>query len=427
MKLRALTIGIKIESLEELEGALLRAAVLGDELRKGIEAELEGGMEVQTVRIATNSFEEWIGCLDENEKGGNDYTMADSGSGTTSLATKATIIAQIINATGIEFCSLGPALTVNGIRAIPTLLKASSRISASAALRCWEERDGPELEALDEAKRDAVVEVMVALAQVGEGLGNFRFAAGVDIEPNTPFFPVAFHDASKPTTVSIGTENSDLVVEAFENAGEEGIVGAAQRLQTAMNTRLLSLEALVRRLLLARPADAPVVVYGGIDTSINPSIGGPNHSLVRAYEMVVGEGRFGKSGTLAVSEALTRVVYNGLPGLKKVGFCGLMLPAMEDHLLAARASQHVPAYGISDLLAFSAVCGVGIDTVPVSLPEIQAAPTRVKALLLDMAALSRKKGRPLACRLFPVVGGKVGDMTTFDSPYLVNCAIFALP
>lgn len=183
----------------------------------------------------------------------------------------------------------------------------------------------------------------------------------------------------------------------------------------------------MRRLLLARPADAPVVVYGGIDTSINPSIGSSNHSLVRAYELVVGEGRFGKSGTLAVSEALTRVVHNGLPGLKKVGFCGLMLPAMEDHLLAARASQDVPAYGISDLLAFSAVCGVGVDTVPVSLPEIQAAPGKVKALLLDIAALSRKKGRPLACRLFPVVGGKVGDMTRFDSPYLINCAIFSLP
>jgi len=419
MKLRALTIGIKVESLDELEGAFLRAGVLGDQLRKDIEADPEGGMEVQTVRIATNPFEEWIGCLDDDEPEAN--------GGACTLAQKAARIAQVCEATGLEFCSLGPARTVKGIKAILILLKASTRISASAALRCWEEGDGPEVELLEEAKRDAVVEVMVALAEEGEGLGNFRFAAGVGIEPNTPFFPVAFHDASAPTTVSIGTENSDVVVEAFEAAEGKGLGEAARCLQNAMRGHLLPLEALVRRLLLARPADAPVVVYGGIDTSINPSMGSPKHSLVRAYEVVVGEGRFGKSGTLAVSEALTRVVYQGLPGLKKVGFCGLMLPAMEDHLLAARASQDVPAYGISDLLALSAVCGVGVDTVPVSLPEIQAAPGRVRALLMDIAALSRKKGRPLACRLFPVAGGKVGDMTTFDSPYLINCSIFALP
>jgi hypothetical protein len=403
----------------------MRAAALGAQLRQDIEAAPEGGMEVQTVRIVTNPFEEWIGCLDaDGNNGGNGSNSNDGGGG---LAQKAARIAQACEATGLEFCSLGPAHTVAGMKAIPTLLKASTRISASAALRCWEEGDGPEVELLEEAKRDAVVEVMVALAQDGEGLGNFRFAVGVAIEPNTPFFPVAFHDARAPTTVTIGTENSDIVVEAFEAAEGKGLGEAARRLQTAMSARLLPLEALVRRLLLARPADAPVVVYGGIDTSVNPSMGSPKNSLVRAYEMVLGEGRFGKSGTLAVSEALTRVVYEGLPGLTKVGFCGLMLPAMEDHLLAARASQAVPTYGISDLLAFSAVCGVGVDTVPVSLPEIQAAPERVKALLMDIAALSRKKGRPLACRLFPVAGGQVGDMTTFDSPYLVNCSIFALP
>eukprot|EP00624_Nannochloropsis_granulata_P001531 evm.model.NODE_17518_length_20738_cov_21.086555.4 len=81
MKLRALTIGIKIESLEELEEAFLRAAALGDELRNDIEADLEGGMEVQTVRIATNPFEEWMGCLDDNEKGANGNATADSGGG----------------------------------------------------------------------------------------------------------------------------------------------------------------------------------------------------------------------------------------------------------------------------------------------------------------------------------------------------------
>ncbi len=412
MKLRALTIGIQINSLGELQEAFLRAAVLGSELRQGI-VEANGlAMEVQTVRIATNPFEEWIGSLDNEEE----------------LAQKAASIAEACESTGLEFVSLGPATTAAGIRALPTLLKASPRVSASAALRSWEDGDDAGREGEEDARRDAVVATMAALALGTEqGLGNFRFAAGVGIVPNTPFFPVAYHDSRAPTTVSIGTENSDEVVAAF--AGAKDLTEASTRLEKALGARLLPLEALVQQLLSARAAQdgPPQIVYGGIDTSINPSLGGPAQSLVRAYESFLGKGRFGQSGTVAVSEALTRVVSEGLPSLQKTGFCGLMLPAMEDHLLAARASQEPPAYGIQSLLMYSAVCGVGVDTVPVSLGDVQKAPERVKALLADLVALSRKKGKPLACRLFPVPGGEVGDMTTFDSPYLCNSKIFALP
>jgi len=423
MKIRALTIGIKIESIDDIEDAFLRASALGCELKKGIEEDSRNGMEVQTIRIATNSFEDWIGCFED--AGIEDPRASNSGKSAT-VAERASRIARACEATGLEFCSLGPARSVEGILAIPTLLKASSRISASAGLQCCELTDGCDKEILEGKKRDAVVKVMAQLTLDGE-LGNFRFAAGVNIEANTPFFPVAFHDPSAPTTVSIGTENSDLVVKAFQDTAGSGLNEAARRLETLMEAQLLPLQDLVRRLLMARPSDCPSVVFGGIDTSINPSLQSPEHSLVRAYETVLGEGNFGRSGTLAVSEALTRVVHAGLPGLIKVGFCGLMLPAMEDTLLAARASQDRPAYGISDLLTYSAVCGAGVDTVPVSLSEVQAMPQRVAALLLDVAALSRKKGRPLACRLLPVVGAKVGHMTSFSSPYLVNARIFALP
>jgi uncharacterized protein len=45
---------------------------------------------------------------------------------------------------------------------------------------------------------------------------------------------------------------------------------------------------------------------------------------------------------------------------------------------------------------------------------------------LDVAAMADRWHKPLSCRVFPVVGGVAGEMTNFDSPYLVNAPIFRL-
>ena len=74
----------------------------------------------------------------------------------------------------------------------------------------------------------------------------------------------------------------------------------------------------------------------------------------------------GDYGTLAAVSAVTKAV-KSLPerGIKLIGYSGLMLPVMEDRVLAERAAQTPPAFSLRDLLTFSAVCGVGLDTVPV--------------------------------------------------------------
>jgi len=278
---------------------------------------------------------------------------------------------------------------------------------------------------------EAVVATMLELGRDPEtsGLLNFRFCAAFGCEPATPFFPAAFHaSGGAPMTVSVGLENGDVVVEAFEGAST--LADASGRLRARLTKDLEPLQALIEGLLAGMGKDGDggaQVSFAGIDTSVNPTLSDAKHSLVRAYEHIIGPGRFGKSGTLAVSEALTRAVTTLSPFIKLTGYCGLMLPAMEDHLLAARAAESPPAYGIPELLMNSAVCGVGLDTVPVSLPEMEAHPARVKALLTDIAALARKKRRPLSCRLFPVPGGQPGDLTAFSSPYLCNTRIFPLP
>ena len=71
-------------------------------------------------------------------------------------------------------------------------------------------------------------------------------------------------------------------------------------------------------------------------------------------------GRFGSSGTLSAARLVTEAVQS-VP-VKQVGYSGLMVPVLEDNLLAKRWEEGT--YNIDSLLAYSAVCAGGLDTVP---------------------------------------------------------------
>jgi uncharacterized protein (UPF0210 family) len=133
----------------------------------------------------------------------------------------------------------------------------------------------------------------------------------------------------------------------------------------------------------------------------------------------LGVGRFGAAGTLAAAGALTRMLKR-LP-YAQVGYSGLMLPVLEDSVLAERTSAGLAT--ISELLLYSAVCGTGLDTVP--LPG-DASPEGLAAMVLDVTALAVALQKPLSCRLFPVPGKRAGERTEYDSPYLVNGAVLPL-
>jgi len=111
--------------------------------------------------------------------------------------------------------------------------------------------------------------------------------------------------------------------------------------------------------------------------------------------------------------------------MEKTGFNGLMLPLLEDSILAQRSSEG--SLTIKDLLMYSAVCGTGLDTVP--LPgDISA--EQIAAILLDIAFLAVRLNKPLTARLMPVPGKAVGEMTEFDFEYFSNGRImesYALP
>ena len=76
---------------------------------------------------------------------------------------------------------------------------------------------------------------------------------------------------------------------------------------------------------------------------------------------------------------------------------------------------------ISQLLCISSVCGVGVDTVPLSG---DVAREELLSLILDVAALAGRWNKSLSCRVFPVPGLKLGEETSFNSPYLCNSKVF---
>ena len=92
-----------------------------------------------------------------------------------------------------------------------------------------------------------------------------------------------------------------------------------------------------------------------------------------------------------------------------------MLPVLEDSILALRAAEGV--LSISDLLSYSAVCGVGLDTIP--LPG-DISQTALAGILLDVAALASRLDKPLTARLMPMPGMFAGDPIQFDFPYFAD-------
>jgi len=108
--------------------------------------------------------------------------------------------------------------------------------------------------------------------------------------------------------------------------------------------------------------------------------------------------------------------------VKQVGYAGLMVPVLEDSVLAERWSEGT--YNLDSLLAYSAVCGTGLDTVP--LPG-DVTDEQIARIIGDVASLAYKWKKPLSARLLPVQGKRAGDRTGFVNPILSNAVLQKLP
>ena len=241
------------------------------------------------------------------------------------------------------------------------------------------------------------------------GRGTFNVTATAMLKPLGPFYPGAYHSGAGKQ-FAIGFEGAGVVAEVF--ARDKGNAEAA----TADLTAALTRHAVVAEQIGNQVAAETGWSFVGVDPTPAP-LG--DVSIATAIESFTGV-KFGSSGTLTAARIITAAVK--AVRVKQIGYAGLMVPVMEDKVLAQRWAEST--YNVDSLLAYSAVCGTGLDTIP--LPG-DVSVEQMERIYGDVASLALKWNKPLSARLQPVPGKKAGEMTDFQDPYLFNTTIHAAP
>lgn len=380
MKIRSITCFID-PKFDEINSQLEPLSLFSSELCKAIEVE---GFEVESTRLATSPFSSWL-----------------DGSHTEQIQ-KLLKVETLINGMGWDYLSIGPASPerIDTYHLIPDLLAATQNVFFSGIIS--------DKHAVFPSAVKECAKIIQRVSEISsDGFSNLRFAALANVSPCAPFFPAAYHAVGEPAAFSLAIECADEAVKAFS-----GVASLSEARRLFLN----SLETSARRLapICDQMAQKDHVVFKGFDFSPAPF---PEDwcSLGKAFELL-GLDHIGGSGSLAAAAFIADALDDGK--WPKVGFNGLMLAVMEDSVLASRAAQGV--LSINDLLLYSAVCGTGLDTIP--LPGDTSVEDLI-AMLLDLASLATRLGKPLTGRLMPIPGKKVGDITEFDFGYFANSRI----
>ncbi len=381
MKIRTITTGVSLQ-LPNYEAQIRQTAQFNQKAKTVFE---KAGYEVQTTRIATNSWEEYLVGLSDTE-----------------IVSAIQKIEKICQSLSVSFFNLGYAQSADKIKFVPEFNRITSQISCSAKI-------GDKENGINFENAKITAQVIKRIAEETEnGYGNFRFCASANCKQGIPFFPTGFHEGEQ--SFGIGLECGDLAMNAFSKSNN--LIEAEQNLKQIFEEETKKVADLAEKI-----SKDSCIKYNGIDVSLNPGLE-KHESIAFAYEKL-GFGKFGNQGTLTISAIITRVLKN--LSVKRCGYSGLMLPVCEDRGLATRANEET--YNITNLLLYSSVCGCGLDTVPI---PGDTPVEKIEATLLDMATLAIQLDKPLSARLFPVPGKKAGEMTSFKSPYLIDCKIFKI-
>ncbi len=340
---------------------------------------------VQTVRLATPPFPDWWDAAN--------ITAAD--------------FAARWQAAGAGYISLGPVQLrheADWVDRIPQLLAATDVLFATIEIG-----DGNGRIALDRIHHTANIIQQVSCI-LPNGFGNLYLAALANCPSGSPFFPVAYHKGGRPA-FAIAVEAADLALNAIQAAAtldeaRTNLVAAIEKAAGALAETAVPL------------ADAHHIPFSGIDFSLAP-YPSADKSLAGAME-ALGLPHVGAPGSLFAAAFIAEAI--GRADFPRCGFSGLMLPVLEDSVLALRAGEGKVT--VNDLLGYAAVCGVGLDTIPLPGDISQAS---LSGILLDVAALAARLNKPLTARLMPLPGLKAGDPALFDFPYFADSRVMAVP
>jgi hypothetical protein len=349
---------------------------------------VKAGFEVQTLRITTQPFPEYIHDL-SREQALALFRDIDR------LATQEGFIMAIGPAMMTDFDDSRMADLLAEILGATTNLDSSLMVAA---------QDG-----IHRKSVQAAAHVVKTLSErTSHSQGDFHFAALALVPPMTPFYPGSYH-LGPGRAFAVALQSANLVAEAFSQT--QNPVQAHVLLEDDLEESARAVETVTEAI-----QKETGWLYAGIDLSPAPL---KEVSIGAAIERFTGA-KFGSPGTMTAVAIITATLQDTT--VRRAGYSGLMLPVLEDSVLAQRWSEG--ALKLDSLLAYSAVCGTGLDTVP--LPG-DISTEQLAKIIGDVASLAVKLRKPLSARLLPAAGKTAGQRTEFDDPYLVNATLQALP
>ncbi|MEN8240700.1 MAG: DUF711 family protein [Chloroflexota bacterium] len=365
-----------------------KIARAGEAARGAVEAYWNEGYEVQTTRLATIPFPTLFAGLSTGE-----------------LIAAAQHLESIALKEGFNYVALGPALIDHpeSYTQIPQIIAETENVFCSAEMATGSQ--GISLEAVKACAR-----IIAQLApQDKKGFANLYFTALSNVPPGSPFFPAAYHHGEQPG-FALALEAASLAVHAFEQADTltDGL---------AMLLKLVEDHGQKLARIGEKIQKKSKIEFRGTDFSLAP-FPSRDRSLGTAMELL-GVPHVGQHGSLAAAAMLASTLDQA--DFYRVGFSGLLFPQLEDSVLALRAEEGYLT--VKDMLMYSAVCGTGLDTIP--LPG-DTSEVELSALLLDLAALGLRLDKPLTARLMPIPGKHAGEPTDFDFDFFANSNVMPL-
>lgn len=245
------------------------------------------------------------------------------------------------------------------------------------------------------------------------GYDNFRFGASCNCLPNAPFFPFAYHQGL--TGFSIALELPMVFNDIIQEHKNKGI----QEIREAVIENIVPEMQEAEELALQLEKNTHLKYYG-MDASLAPFPGNDERSSVARTVELLGAEYFGTNGTLFAISYLTDIIKYALAKseVRPTGFNGVMISLLEDDYLGLRSD--IKTFSIDSILAFSAVCGCGLDMVPIPGDTFDE---EIASLILDVAALSTILNKPLGVRLLPIPMKHENDFTEFSYDFLTNSRI----
>ena len=360
----------------------------------------KAGYTLQSIRVITNPFGEYL-----------DFTNLQTAKADLQYLTE---LLNKFNESGIRLrFAIGAARNKEEIALLPELIAAYGDL-CNACVNVPLDENG----VLDNELIEQSVYAVQQIANITpRGEGNFNFTVNFNCKPFIPYFPAGYHLSHLPNSFVIGLETPDLLVEVLKSVPKSP---HNQFYADCYRAMLQALQYHVDQVLemLSAVKLSGKFEFAGIDSSAAPSKN--CSSITKIYELM-GLPYFGAAGSVEVSALLTKV-FKSIQHVPLVGFSGLMLAVTEDLGLAEGTQKHY--FDIRALLTYSAVCGIGLDTVPVAG---NAKAETIAAIMRDTGTMAFRLNKPLTVRLFPIPNKVAGEISEFESDDLCNCRLLHIP